>query len=171
LRKCIFILASSLALAGCDDADLFAPMEPTREALAAPRRQLNDTEKDAISEAVMRALGDQLHREFKWLPLVVRTNGRAIDYCGLVSGEYVPGEYNITDANAEYRDYYAQLMFDRGGALSKVDVVAVGDSLGKNVPTKVESTCMQDGYPVRQWSPAPAGGPTAEIHHLSNHEY
>ena len=148
MRKCVFILASSLALAGCDDADLFAPMEPTREALAAPRRQLNDTEKDAISEAVMRALGDQLHREFKWLPLVVRTNGRTIDYCGLVSGEYVPGEYNITDANAEFRDYHAQLTFDARGRLTNVNVVAIGKSRSEHLPTMVDSICVQDGYAI-----------------------
>jgi len=149
LRKCAFVLASSLALAGCGDADLFAPMEPTREAIAAPWRPLNDAEKEMISTAVLRELGDQPHRDFKWLPLVVRTRGDAIDYCGLVSGDYLPGEYNITDAKAEYRDYYARLTFDRRGTLSNVAVVAIGDSRSKQIPTKIESICMQDGYAIR----------------------
>jgi hypothetical protein len=171
LGKCVIVLAASLAVAGCADADLFAPMEQTPEALAAPRRQLSDSEKDAISQAVLRVLGDQPHRDFGWLPLVVKTGGGATDYCGLVSGDYIPGEYNITNANGEYRDYYAQLTFDGGGALSKVNVVAIGDSMGKNVPTKVESTCMQSGYLIRQWSPGPAGDSTAESGRLSTQPY
>jgi len=42
-----------------------------------------------------------------------------VDYCGQVSGDDVVGEYNIRDAKAEFRDYYAQLTFDRGGKLAK----------------------------------------------------
>jgi hypothetical protein len=125
-------------------------MEPTRESIAAPRRQLNDTEKEAISAAVMRELGEQPHRDFKWRPLVVRTRGRATDYCGLVSGDYLVGEYNIRDANAEWRDYYAQLTFDRRGKLTNVNFVAVGKSRSDNIPTMVDSICMQDGYDIRQ---------------------
>jgi hypothetical protein len=150
MRKCVIVLTSSLALAGCGNPALLAPMEPTRESIAAPRRQLNDTEKEAISAAVMGKLGEQPGRDFKWLPLVVRTHGRATDYCGLVSGDYVVGEYNIIDANAELRDYYAQLTFDRHGKLSNVDVVAIGESRSKHIPTMVDSICMQDGYNILQ---------------------
>jgi hypothetical protein len=150
MRKCVIVLTSSLALAGCGNPALLAPMEPTRESIAAPRRQLNDTEKEAISAAVMGKLGEQPRRDFKWLPLVVRTHGRATDYCGLVSGDYVVGEYNIIDANAELRDYYAQLTFDRHGKLSNVDVVAIGESRSKHIPTMVDSICMQDGYNILQ---------------------
>jgi hypothetical protein len=150
MRKCVIVLTSSLALAGCGNPALLAPMEPTRESIAAPRRQLNDTEKEAISAAVMGKLGEQPRRDFKWLPLVVRTHGRATDYCGLVSGDYVVGEYNIIDANAELRDYYAQLTFDRHGKLSNVDVVAIGESRSKHIPTMVDSICMQDGYDILQ---------------------
>jgi len=150
MRKCVIVLTSSLALAGCGNPALLAPMEPTRESIAAPRRQLNDTEKEAISAAVMGKLGEQPRRHFKWLPLVVRTHGRATDYCGLVSGDYVVGEYNIIDANAELRDYYAQLTFDRHGKLSNVDVVAIGESRSKHIPTMVDSICMQDGYNILQ---------------------
>jgi hypothetical protein len=150
MRKCAIVLTSHLALAGCDDPALLAPMEPTRESLAAPRRPLNDAEKEAISAAVTRKLGEQPLRDFKWLPLVLGTNGRAADYCGLVSGDYVVGEYNITDANAEWRDYHAQLTFDGGGKLANVAVVAVGRSRSDNIPTMVDSICMQDGYNIRQ---------------------
>jgi len=150
MRKCTIVLTSFLALAGCGNAALLAPMEPTRESIAAPRRQLNDTEKEAISAAVMRELGEQPRRDFKWLPLVVRTHGAVTDYCGLVSGDYVVGEYDIHDANAELRDYYAQLTFDRRGKLSTVNVVAVGKSRSKHIPTMVDSICMQDGYNIRQ---------------------
>jgi len=150
VRKCAIVLTSSLALAGCGNPALLAPMQPTRESLAAPRRQLNDAEKEAISAAVMRKLGEQPRRDFKWLPLVVRTHGHVADYCGLVSGDYVVGEYNITDANAELRDYHAQLTFDRRGALSNVDVVAIGESRSKHIPTMVDSICMQDGYNILQ---------------------
>ena len=149
MRKSAFVLTSSLALAGCGNPALLAPMAPTRESLAASRRSLNDSEKEAISAAVTRALGDQPHRDFEWLPLVVRTHGAVTDYCGLVSGDYVVGEYNITDANAEYRDYYARLTFDRRGTLSNVAVVAVGESRSRNIPTMVDSICLQDGYNIR----------------------
>ena len=59
MRISAIVLMSSLALAGCDNAALFAPMQPTRESMAAARRPLSDTEKEAISAAVMRKLGEQ----------------------------------------------------------------------------------------------------------------
>jgi hypothetical protein len=148
MRKCAIFLTSSIALAGCGNPALLAPMEPTRASLAAPRRSLNDAEKEAISEAVMRKLGEPRRRDFQWLPLVVRSHGGVTDYCGLMSGDYLVGEYAITDANAELRDYDAQLTFDRRGALSNVAVVAVGKSRSKHIPTMVDSICMQDGYDV-----------------------
>jgi hypothetical protein len=150
MTKYVIVLTSSLALAGCGNPALLAPMEPRRESIAAPRRPLNDTEKEAISDAVMRKLGAQPRRDFKWFPLVVRTHGGVTDYCGLVSGDDVVGEYDITDANAELRDYDAQLTFDRRGTLSKVDVVAIGKSRSKHIPTMVDSICMQDGYDIFQ---------------------
>ena len=146
MRKCVIVLMSSVALAGCGNPALFAPMQPTREAIAAPQRRLSDAEKEAISAAVMHKLGEQPNRDFKWLPLVVRSHGGVTDYCGLVGGDYIVGEYNITDANAELRDYYAQLTFARGGALTNVNIVAIGESRNAHIPTKVDSTCLQDGY-------------------------
>lgn len=148
MRKSAIVLTSSLALAGCGNPALLAPMQPTRQSLAAPRRLLNDAEKEAISAAVMRQLGEQPHRDFRWLPLVVRRRGGVTDYCGLVGGAYVVGEYGIRDVNAEFRDFYARLTFERGGKLSKVAVVAIGKSRSKNIPTMVDSICMQDGYDV-----------------------
>jgi hypothetical protein len=150
MRKNAIVLTSSLALAACGNPALLAPMEPTRGSIAAPRRLLNDAEKEAISAAVMRKLGEQPRRDFRWPPLVVRSHGGVTDYCGLVGSDYVVGEYNITDANAEFRDYYAQLTFDRRGELSKVAVVAVGKSLSKHIPTMVDSICIQGGYDVLQ---------------------
>lgn len=123
-------------------------MEPTREAIAAPRRLLNDAEKEAISDAVMRKLGETPRRDFAWPPLVVRAHGRVTDYCGLVSGDNLVGEYTITDAKAEQRDYYAQLTFDRRGKLSNVNVLAVGKSRSAHIPTRVNSICLQDGYDI-----------------------
>ncbi|MGA2496051.1 MAG: hypothetical protein ABSF67_24540 [Roseiarcus sp.] len=150
MSKCAIVLMSSLALAGCGNPALFAPMEPTRALLAAARRSLSDTEKDAISAAVMGKLGEQPRRDFEWLPLVVRTHGRVIDYCGLVSGAYVVGEYDIHDANAELRDFYAQLTFDGRGKLSNVNVVAIGKSRRESIPTMVDSICIQGGYNISQ---------------------
>ena len=143
------VLASCIALAGCEPSTLFLPMQPTREALAAPQRSLSDAEREAISAAVMGRLGESPRRDFKWLPLVVRPRGGAIDYCGLVGGDYLVGEYAITDANAEMRDYYARLSFDRGGKLANVNVVAIGKSRSAHIPTQVDSICVQDGYFVR----------------------
>ncbi len=138
----------SLALVGCGPSlsVLLSPREPTRESLAAPRRQLTDAEKDAISAAVMRKLGDSPHREFKWLRLVVRSHNQTTDYCGLVSGDYAVGEYDIHDANANFRDFLARLTFDRRGTLSKVDVASIGATAGDNIPAMVDSICLQDGY-------------------------
>ena len=98
----------------------------------------------------MRQLGETPHRDFKWLPLVVRSHSGGVDYCGLVSGEFIVGEYAITDANAELRDYYAKLTFDRGGKLANVDVVAIGNSRSAHIPTKIDSICLQDGYFITQ---------------------
>ncbi len=148
MRKSAIVLTSSLALAACGNSALLAPMQPTRESIAAPRRLLNDAEKETISAAVIGKLGEQPHRDFKWLPLVVRNRGGVTDYCGQVGGDYVAGEYDIRDVNAEFRDYYAQLTFDRRGKLSKVAVVAIGKSRSKAIPTMVDSICMQDGYDV-----------------------
>ena len=140
----------SLALAGCgaDVSALLAPMEPTRESIAAPRRELTADEKDAISAAVMRKLGDSSHRDFKWFPLVVRSHDRVTDFCGLVSGDDLVGEYGVTDANANFRDYYAQLTFARPRALSNVKIIAIGRTRNDNIPTMVDSICMQGGYNV-----------------------
>jgi hypothetical protein len=143
------VLTSCGALAGCEPSTLFLPMQPTREALAAPQRSLSDTEKEAISAAVMGRLGEP-RRDFKWLPLVVRPRGGAVDYCGLVSGEYLVGEYDITNANAELRDYYAKLTFDRGGKLANVNAVAIGKTRSAHIPTQVDSICLQDGYFITQ---------------------
>ena len=155
MQKVRFILGLSLALGGCDveAAALQAPREPTREAIAAPRRDLAVGEKEAISAAVMAKLSDAGPRDFKWFPLVVRPHEGVVDYCGLVSGDFIVGEYDIRNAAANYRDYYAQLTFDRRGALSKVDVVTIGRNKLDNIPTMVDSICIQDGYdlfPVHQ---------------------
>jgi len=148
MSKGAWILAAALALAGCANPAVLAPMEPSRESMAAPRRPLSDAEKDAVSAAVLRQLGEQPPRAFKWLPLVVRPNDGAVDYCALVGGDDVAGEYGVTDANAEQRDFLVRLSFDRGGKLAGVELVAVGRPRSDHVPTMVDSTCLQDGYDV-----------------------
>jgi hypothetical protein len=150
VRRFATVLALSLPLAGCgaDFSALFLPMEPTRESIAAPRRELTAAEKEAISDAVMRKLADPRHRDFKWLPLVVRRHDGATEFCGLVSGDDLVGEYGVTDADGNFRDYYARLIFDRRHALTKVDVVAIGHTRNDNIPTAVDSICIQDGYDV-----------------------
>ena len=150
MRKFAIVLASAFALAGCDSSALFLPMLPTQDSLAAPQRRLTDEEKETISDAVMRKLGDATHRDFSWFPLVERPRDGVVDYCGEVSGDYAVGEYNISDAKAEYRDYYAELTFDRAGKLANVNVVAIGRSKSDNLPSKVDSICRQDGYNVMQ---------------------
>jgi hypothetical protein len=150
MRRLAIVAALPLALAGCaaDTSALLAPMEPTRESVAAHRRELTADEKDVISAAVMRKLGDTSQRDFKWFPLVVRSHNDVTDFCGLVSGDNVVGEYGITDGNANFRDYYAQLTFAGHGALSNVKIVAIGVTRSDNIPTSVDSTCMQGGYNV-----------------------
>jgi hypothetical protein len=150
VKKLATVAILSLALSGCaaSVSALLLPREPTRESLAARRRQLTDGEKDAISDAVMRKLGDTRHRDFRWPRLVVRSHNSVTDYCGLVSGDDIVGEYNITDANSNFRDYYAQLTFDRRGALAKVNVMSIGHTANDNIPTAIDATCLQDGYDI-----------------------
>ena len=140
----------SFALVGCGPSlsVLLSPREPTRESIAAPRRQLTDTEKDAISAVVMRKLGDSPHRDFKWPPLVVRSHNQMTDYCALVSGDYVVGEYDIHDANANFRDFLARLTFDHRGILSKIEIVSIGNTQNDNIPTMVDPICLRDGYEI-----------------------
>jgi hypothetical protein len=140
VRNFAIILALPFALAGCelDISPLLLPMEPTRESIAAPRRELTDAEKEAISAAVIVKLGGSSHRDFKWFPLVVRSHDHVVDFCGLVSGDDIVGEYDIHDYNAEFRKFYAQLNFERSGALSKVNVISIGRSISENIPTAVD---------------------------------
>ena len=65
-----------------------------------------------------------------------------------MSGEFVVGEYGVTDANAELRDYDARLTFDARGALSNVNIVAIGKSRSEHIPTTINSICMQGGYNI-----------------------
>lgn len=159
VTKLAIALSLPFALAACapDTSTLFLPMEPTRASIAAPRRALTDAEKAAISEAVARKLGGLYHRDFKWFPLIVRPHDHVVDFCGLVTGDAIVGEYDIRDANTTLRDYYAQLTFDRRGSLSKVNVVAVGAAKSDNTPTAVDSICIQDGYDL-----FPSGAPSSE---------
>ena len=147
-----FALVSTLsfALAGCGPSlsILLAPREPTRESIAAPRRALTLTEQDAISAAVMAKLGDSPHRDFKWQRLVIRSHDQTTDYCGLVSGDDVVGEYGMQSAAANFRDFLAHLTFDRRGMLSKVEIVAIGNTANDNVPTMVDPICLRDGYDI-----------------------
>ena len=125
------------------------PMQPTPASIAAPRRQLTEAEKEAISTAVTRRLGGAYPYEFRWFPLVVRSHVHRTDFCGLVSGKSIVGEYDIRDANSNFRAYFAQLTFDGGDRLAKVDVVSIGKTKHDNIPTATNSICMQDGYNVR----------------------
>jgi hypothetical protein len=142
------VLALSFVLTGCDPniSNPLLPMEPTRDSIAAPRRELTDAEKDSISEAVAIKMEDSPHRDFRWFPLVVRPHDNVIDYCGLVSGDDIAGEYNNNDHGADFRKYYAQLTFDRRGSLSKVNVISIGQSKYEHLITMVDSICIQDGY-------------------------
>lgn len=152
LLKIAILLPLSVALAGRqgDLSALFMPMEPTPASIAAPRRSLTDAEKEAISAAVTRRLGGAYPYAFRWLPLVVRPHGHRIDVCGLVSGDFLVGEYDIRDADSNFRAYYAQLAFDRGGKLAAVDVVSIGRTKRDAIPTATDSICMQNGYNVRE---------------------
>jgi hypothetical protein len=115
-------------------------MEPTRESIATPRRELTAAEKDAIAEAVMAKLGGSEHRDFRWARLAIKAHERATGYCGLVSRED-PGNGQVM-----FRQYYAKLIFDRRGALSKVDVQSIDDINSNGIPTAIDSRCMEDGY-------------------------
>ena len=143
MRKIAVVLASSFVLAGYDGppfSNLFLPMEPTPASIAAPRRQLTEAEKDAVSRAVALKLEQADRREFQWSPLVLRTRGHAIDYCGMVSRD------NHNNGQTVFRQYYARLIFDRRGTLSKVDVVSIDDLHSNGIPTTIDSICRQEGY-------------------------
>lgn len=142
MRKIAIVATLSLGLAGCEPSvsNLLLPMEPTQDSIGAPRRALTDDEKETISDAVALKMKEANRREFKWAPLVVRSHDQATDYCGLVSGN------DRDDHYAGFSKYYAHLKFDNHGKLIKVDVQAIDKSGSDELPTKVDSICVQDGY-------------------------
>ncbi len=142
MRKIAIVIASSFALAGCEPplSNLLLPMEPSRESVRAPRRELTVAEKESISEAVTLELGDSSHREFKWAPLVVRLHDHITDYCGLVSRN------DPASAQDVFRQYYAGLNFDRHGKLTHVNAPSVDPINSNGIPTLIDSKCIQDGY-------------------------
>lgn len=139
MRKIVIVLASVFALSGCE-SNLLLPMEPTPESVAVPRRALTDSEKETISDAVSLEMKDQKPQEFIWAPLVARTHDKIADFCGIVQNP------NGFAGKINYSKYYAKLHFDERGKLSKVDAISVAAITGDNIPTAVDSTCMQDGY-------------------------
>jgi hypothetical protein len=142
MRKSAFVLAISFALAGCEPplSNLLLPMEPTRESIAVPRRELTAAEKEAIAEAVALKIGDSEHREFRWSRLAARAHDQATDYCALVSRSE-PGNGQVV-----FRQYLAKLVFDRRGTLLKVNVASIDAAVSNGIPTDIDSICMQDGY-------------------------
>ena len=121
-------------------SDLLLPMEPTAESAAAPRRALTEAEKQTISEAVSLKTVVQGSDAFIWAPLVVRTQDRATDFCGIVRSP------NGFAGRPSYSKYLARLHFGRTGKLSNVDVVSIINIKDDNIPTSVDSVCVRDGY-------------------------
>jgi hypothetical protein len=142
MRNIAIVLAGSFWLAGCEStvSNLWLPMEPTQESVAAPRRELTDAEKETISEAVALKLKDAKNREFIWAPLVVKPRGHVASFCGLVKGNDVDDEY------IGFSKYNVNLTFDDRGKLAKVEVRSIAKSKIDEPPTVVDSVCMQDGY-------------------------
>jgi hypothetical protein len=140
MRRIAIVLAAAFPLAGCE-SNLLLPMEPTAESAAASRRALTEAEKLAISDAVSLDVKDARPQDFVWPPLVVGTRGGVGDYCGVVRTTGEAGRI-------EYHKYHAQIRFDGSGKIAKVDLQAVVKDKGDNVPTRVDSVCMQDGYSV-----------------------
>jgi hypothetical protein len=145
MRKSAFVLISVLWLAGCE-SNLLLPMEPTPESVTAPRRALTEAEKETISDAVSLEIKDTHPSDFIWPHLVVRTHDGTMDYCGAV-------KTIGTGGRLETHKYYAQVAFDRSSKITKVDLKSVATDKGDNLPTTVDSVCMQDGY---NFSPPPA---------------
>jgi hypothetical protein len=135
--KLAFVLISALGLAGCE-SNLLLPMEPTPESVDAPRRALTEVEKETISDAVSAEIKDAHPPDFIWPHLVVRTHDGVTDYCGAVKTAGFAARPEVTK-------YYAQIRFD-GGKIAKVEVKSVVEDKGENLPTALDSLCMQDGY-------------------------
>jgi hypothetical protein len=142
MRKFVIVAGLSLALAGCESSlsSLLAPMEPSPASVAARRRVLTDAEKDMVSAAVSSRLKDPTHREFKWPALILGSHGSAADYCGVVNGNDIDGDY------VGLSRFRAELTFSGQGKLSRVDVLSVGKVSNNDVPTPTDSLCMQEGY-------------------------
>jgi len=138
MRKVAFVLVSVLWLAGCE-SNLLLPMEPSPESVTAPRRALTEAEKETISDAVSNEIKDAHPPDFIWPLLVVRTQDGVTDYCGAVKTTGVAGRL-------EYNKYHAQIRFDGLGKIAKVDLKSVAKDKGDNIPSTVDSLCMQDGY-------------------------
>jgi hypothetical protein len=138
MRKFAFVLVSVLWLAGCE-SNLLLPMEPTSESVTAPRRALTEAEKEIISDAVSLEIKDAHPPDYVWPHLVVRTHDGVTDYCGAVKTTGFA-------AHPELTKFYAQIRFDGSGKIAKVDVKSVVVDKGENMPTSVDSLCVQDGY-------------------------
>jgi hypothetical protein len=137
MQKIALVLISILWLAGCE-SNLLLPMEPTPESVDSPRRALTETEKETISDAVLLQIKDAHPADFDWPRLVVRTHDGVTDYCGAVKTTGFAGR-------PENNKFYAQIRFD-GGKIAKVDVKSVVKDKSDNIPSTVDSLCMQDGY-------------------------
>ena len=82
-------------------------------------------------EAVSESMPEHRLKEIAAMRVLVMTGG-------LVSGNDVDGDYR------GFSKYYAWLTFD--GKLSKVDIRMIAKSKPNELPTAVDSICMQDGY-------------------------
>ena len=145
MRKVAFVLISVLWLAGCE-SNLLLPMEPTSESVSAVRRALTEAEKETISDAVLLEVKDAHPPDFVWPQLVVRMHDGVTDYCGAVKTIGFAGR-------PENTKFYAQIRLDSSGKIAKVDVKSVVEDKGDNMPTTVDSICLQDGY---SFSPLPS---------------
>jgi hypothetical protein len=141
MRNIVIACALSVVLAGCEPSvsTLFLPMEPSRESIAARRRELTAAEKELISEAVSVKMKGTIARDFKWAPLVLGSRDTVDDYCGLVSGNDADGGFT------GYSKFFAELTFANDGKLAKADVRSIAKSLPE-YPTALDSLCVQDGY-------------------------
>jgi hypothetical protein len=127
-----------LALGGCAGIN-----QPTQEILAAPKRDLTDAEKAALTPVLSRTLKDPGAAQYKWMPVVLTERNGITDYCGLVNGKNSYGGYT------GFTGFYAQLIKDSNGQFTSGVLRAIEDPNRETNPLDprwLNGICEKFGY-------------------------
>ncbi len=130
------LICALVAIAGLI-AGRLSIVEPSRQAVAAPRRLLATPEKDIIVAAIAQTLKDATAATIAWPPLILTSREGVSDYCATIKEP---------DRNV---GFYAQLIFPHADPHEKLSqgnfaIVAIADDLEAQYLVGV--ACLRFGY-------------------------